>query len=277
MGKRHKTVPEKSSETIKCLNCGTEFHSKFCPECGQDAQTGRYTTRVIYQNIVTALKGSGILFTLKNLFTRPGAMVVDMLNGKRRRYLSPFPALFFVLTIYLLIASFTGSREDTPAVWNLEEEQSFDVKKATDAVFVVFYSARDFLGRNYTLSILLTLPFWTFSARLCYGKENRKRYYRSEYTVAVVYSLVMVIIYRCVMSLAHPLSKEVLSCLEMLLPFFVIVAFVCCFRKMMGFGLVNMVVRSIFVSILYYIMLFTLILALCFCVYAATYAMYHAN
>lgn len=277
MGKRHKTVPEKSSETIKCLNCGTEFHSKFCPECGQDAQTGRYTTRVIYQNIVTAFKGSGILFTLKNLFTRPGAMVVDMLNGKRRRYMSPFPALFFVLTIYLLIASFTGSREAAPAVLNSGEELSMEERRASETMLTIFYAARDFLGRNYTISILLTLPFWTLSARLCYGKENRKRYYRSEYTVAVAYSMVMVIIYRWVMSLVYPISKDVLDYMDMFLPLFVVVAFICCFRKMMGFGLVNTALRSILVSILYYSMLLVFVVVLCLCVYGGSYAIYHIN
>ena len=56
-----------------CLNCGTEFEGNFCPECGQKADTGRFTMRFIFENLVAAFtsKDGGLWFTLKSLFTRP--------------------------------------------------------------------------------------------------------------------------------------------------------------------------------------------------------------
>ena len=108
------TEVETQAKTTQCLNCGTEFEGNFCPECGQNAETGRFTMRFIFENLLAAFlsKDGGIWFTLKNLFTRPGAMIVEILKGKRRRYFSPFPMLFFVLTFYLLLASITGSRDN---------------------------------------------------------------------------------------------------------------------------------------------------------------------
>ena len=96
----------------KCLNCGTEFEGKYCLECGQKADTSRFTMRFIFQNLLTAILSNdgGVWFTLKNLFTRPGAMVLEIIKGKRKQYFSPFPMLFLALTVYLLLASFTGSR-----------------------------------------------------------------------------------------------------------------------------------------------------------------------
>lgn len=32
-----RTEIQSETKTTKCLNCGTEFEGKYCPECGQDA------------------------------------------------------------------------------------------------------------------------------------------------------------------------------------------------------------------------------------------------
>lgn len=47
-----KTENCEATGKVKCLNCGTEFEGKFCPECGQSAKTGRYTTRFIFENMM---------------------------------------------------------------------------------------------------------------------------------------------------------------------------------------------------------------------------------
>jgi Protein of unknown function (DUF3667). len=101
-------------KTTKCLNCGTEFEGDFCPKCGQSADTGRFTMRFIFENLLAAFlsKDGGIWFTIKNLFSRPGAMIVEILNGKRRKYFSPFSMLFCSLTLYVLILSISGSHND---------------------------------------------------------------------------------------------------------------------------------------------------------------------
>ena len=99
-------------KTTKCLNCGTEFEGNFCPECGQDAKTSRFTLRFIWSNLLSAVLGrdGGIGYTIKNLFSRPGKMIVEILEGKRRKYVSPFPTLFLALTLYVLIFTATGTK-----------------------------------------------------------------------------------------------------------------------------------------------------------------------
>ena len=54
---KNKTIP--TNTTIKCLNCGTEFEGKFCPECGQSAKTGRFTMRFIFENLMEAILSKG--------------------------------------------------------------------------------------------------------------------------------------------------------------------------------------------------------------------------
>ena len=86
------SATEAQPRTTKCLNCGTVFEGDFCPKCGQSAKTGRFTLKFIWENLIAAIFGSygGIWFTLKNMFTRPGKMMVEILDGKRRSYFSPF-------------------------------------------------------------------------------------------------------------------------------------------------------------------------------------------
>ena len=260
---------------VKCLNCGTEFEGNFCPECGQSADTGRFTMKFIWENLLAAFtsKDGGIWFTLKNLFTRPGAMVVEILNGKRRSYFSPFPMLFFALTIYILLFSITGSHGDIQqmekeylemekedkqtadtAIMDLQmNEKEITVRKSK--IFKIVGKGFKFYNNHYTTIFMLTIPFFLFATRAWYGKNNRKRYYRAEYLVAIAYSMVMVVLYRCLASVAYFFSKSFSDTMSNLIPFVIALAFTACFQKMLGFSFTKTAWRSLLAVVLYYIVL----------------------
>lgn len=265
-------------KTTKCLNCGTEFEGKFCPECGQSADSGRFTMKFIFENLIAAFtsKDGGIWFTLKNMFTRPGAMVVDILNGKRRSYFTPFPMLFFALTVYILLFTITGSRGDIQAMEKeyLEAEKTVNSEldgKAKTAVMGINEFQRlvgqgfKFYNNHYTTVFMLTLPLFLFATRAWYGKDNRKRYFRAEYLVAIAYSMVMVVLYRCIASLVFLFSKSAANTMGDLIPFVIVAAFTACFWKMMGFSIGKTVWRSILAVGLYYLLLVAVIGIICGC------------
>ena len=283
-------TPEEQGEaanTVKCLNCGTEFEGKFCPECGQSAETGRFTWRFIIENLQSAVLGKdgGIWFTIKRLFTCPGAMIVETLNGKRRSYFSPFPMLFFALTIYILLFTFTGSHGDIQAmeqeyleaeetVEYLEAEKTADPElegKAKTAAMGVNEFQRlvgqgvKFYNNHYTAVFMLTLPLILFATRAWYGKDNRKRYFRAEYLVAIAYSMVMVVFYRCIASLVYLFSESAADTMGDLIPFVIVAAFTACFRKMLGFSTGKTVWRSVLAVGLYYLMLGAIIAIISAC------------
>ena len=254
-----------------CLNCGTEFEGNFCPECGQNAETGRFTMRFIFENLIAAFtsKDGGVWFTLKSLFTRPGTMIVEILNGKRRRYFSPFPMLLFVLTFYRLLASITGSRDnyrqaeqehmnievskdDKSAEQSTDAEQSKDYAERYNRVRRMGSNCIKFYNNHYTVVFMLTLPLFLFAARVCYGKSNRRRYYRAEYLVAITYSMVMVVIYLWLVSLMYLFSESISDKMGLYMPFAFVVAFTVCLRKMMGFSIKKTVWRSFLAVVLYY-------------------------
>ena len=278
MKKEIQTETQTEPKITHCLNCDTEFEGNFCPECGQSAETGRFTMRFILENLLAAFlsKDGGIWFTLKNLFTRPGAMIVEILNGKRRRYFSPFPMLFCVLTVYILLYTLTGSRDSFKAIEhefldegttaanievdiNLGKETKETVPLANDLKRLVGMGFR-FYNSHYTAVTLLTIPFFLFATRSWYGKSNRKRYYRAEYLVAIAYSLVMVVLYRCLSSLVYLFSKGTAETINSFIPLATIVAFTVCFQKMLGFNLVKTAWRSLLALVLYYLILGVILL-----------------
>ena len=266
--------PESNTETqtTQCLNCGTEFEGKFCPECGQSAETGRFTFKFIWENLIAAILGrdGGIWFTLKNLFSRPGAMIVDILNGKRRKYLSPFPTLFLALTLYVLVFTATGSKSvnisDMQEDWDVElnvkvGENTMELSDNNTATAQMMQKASQlvvkgykFYLNHYALCYMLTLPLFIIAARRCYGKENRKRYYWAEYIVAVVYAMVMLVLYRCLINLIYPISPDFYEKMAIFEPVAIIIALTACIRKMMGFGMVKTIWRSTLTTALYYLM-----------------------
>ena len=276
-------------KTTKCLNCGTEFEGKFCPECGQSADTGRFTWRFIIENLQSAILGKdgGIWFTLKNLFTRPGAMIVEILNGKRKSYFSPFPMLFFALTVYILLFSFTGSRgdfqqmekeydemakedateptADTTILDIRANEKSINVSKSK--IYKIASMGFKFYNNHYTAIFMLTLPFFLFATRVWYGKNNRKRYFRAEYIVAITYSMVMVVLYQCLASLAYLFSPNVSGSMIGWIPIVMTVAFTACFRKMLGFSIAKTAWRSLLAVVLYYMILGFVLISGCIAVF----------
>ena len=277
------------SKTTKCLNCGTEFEGNFCPECGQSADTGRFTMRFIFENLVAAFtsKDGGLWFTLKNLFTRPGAMIIDNLNGKRKRYFSPFPLLFFALTVYILLYSVTGSRSDLQQLErkNLEMEIESEAEPTVDLtitdadgnktpISIRKYKIRKIIGQgfkfynhHYTAVFMLTLPFFLMATRAWYGKNNRKRYFRAEYLVAIAYSMVMVVIYRCLASIAYLFSPSVSDSMGEWVFFVIVAAFTACFHKMLGFSIAKTAWRSLLAVVLYYIIMGSVLLFGCIIAY----------
>lgn len=275
-------------KTTHCLHCGTEFEGKFCPECGQSAETGRFTLKFIFSNLLAAIvsRDGGIGYTIKNLFTRPSQMIVDILDGKRRKYVSPFPTLFLALTLYVLVFTATGSKniviKDLPEDWeteladttNANEQVQFTVNREDKTLKVngditikeqtvmnvteLSVKGYKFYLNHYTLCYMLTLPLFIIAARWCYGKQNRKRYYWAEYTVAMVYAMVFLVLYRCVINLIYPFSPDFFEKMAYFEPVAIITALTACFRKMLGFSTIKTVWRSVLTTGLYYLLIGTI-------------------
>lgn len=262
------------TETIKCLNCETEFQGDFCPKCGQSAKTERFTIKSMVHSLVLAFFSidGGIWKTLKSLFTRPGQMVLDILNGKRKSYFAPFPMLLLVLSIYIVIFSFTGSERakftkmnnsekiaSVEVVANEDESEDdyFNDEKINEGL-VVFFT---FYSNHYTTVFILTIPLYILLARVFYGKKNRMKYYWGEYCIPIIYSLIMVVFYRSLSSVVFYFSEDFYHTMARFTPVITIVTFSACFKKMLDFSVIKVVFRSFLIYAFYLFILVMLIIS----------------
>jgi hypothetical protein len=142
---------------------------------------------------------------------------------------------------------------------DVEIDQDDELKAATKKTFYnILVDSISFYNNHYTLLYMLTLPLFVIAARKCYGKANRKRYNRAEYVVAIVYALVIVVLYRCIVSLIYLISPNLSENLGSTMPLVIAIAFTACFNKMMGFSIAKTAWRSVLATTLYFLLLSTL-------------------
>lgn len=90
-----------------CLNCNAKIENNFCSNCGQKTDTHRITLKHFLMHDL--LHGiwhleKGILFTIKETFTRPGQAALDYITGKRIRYYNVFYLSLLVIALNLLLS-----------------------------------------------------------------------------------------------------------------------------------------------------------------------------
>lgn len=81
-----------------CLNCGSLVESRFCPECGQENLEIRPSFHHLISHFLADFfhYDSGFWRTMKTLLLRPGVIVRDYINGKRKTYVEPVKLYIFV-------------------------------------------------------------------------------------------------------------------------------------------------------------------------------------
>ena len=92
-----------------CLNCGQKVHTRFCSHCGQENKEPYETFwGLLFHFVEDIFHYDGKLFsTIKVLFTKPGFLSTEYLNGKRTTYLHPIrfylftSAFFFICLFYV--------------------------------------------------------------------------------------------------------------------------------------------------------------------------------
>ena len=107
---------------------------------------------------------------------------------------------------------------------------------------------------------MLTLPLMVIAARQAFVKQNKKRYNRTEYTIALVYSMVMVVLFRCVVSVLYLCSPQLSGQIGRCTIVVFFLSIVACFKTMMGYTLMKTAWRSLLTVILYYLLLGALLL-----------------
>jgi hypothetical protein len=124
---------------IDCRNCGVPLHGRFCHACGQKTVASRVRVHdLLHEGVHEFLHLDGKIFqTLRLLITRPGALTLELLAGRRARYISPVrlyltcSLLFFAVSAVAPASLATVGIKDTDVSSPAERQQA---ERAMEAI-----------------------------------------------------------------------------------------------------------------------------------------------
>lgn len=151
-------------ETI-CKNCGNRYEGNYCNQCGQKAKIGKLTLRSVIDNWAYGLTNcdTGILFTYKELFTRPGHMLADYIRGKRVIYFQPFPMLFITAGLYGLLSEIL-----LPSV----EKESVPVATIMTFQDRFLHILSGWIHTSMSFTVIITLPVFAWAAQCTFRNPH---------------------------------------------------------------------------------------------------------
>jgi hypothetical protein len=168
------TITEKHSHAAhghgptKCLNCGHEFEGNFCNQCGQSAHTHAINWHYIWHEIPHSVGhiDRGILFTLRQLCTRPGHTIREFLEGKRVNHYRPLALLILLGAVLVFVMN---GLDLSMAKLNNAAYASSNADAEAKA-FMAQYN--EFVEKKMTLLNMLFLPFFAFGSWLAFRRKG---------------------------------------------------------------------------------------------------------
>lgn len=100
-----------SARTNSCCNCGHDFVGNYCPYCSQKRGVGPITWKSVIKGIgeVWGLHNRSMLYTLLQLFLRPGYFISDYISGKRQVSFPPVKMLVLIGVLGVIVDFLTGA------------------------------------------------------------------------------------------------------------------------------------------------------------------------
>ncbi|AWH73606.1 hypothetical protein DCS32_05395 [Dokdonia sp. Dokd-P16] len=152
---------------MNCKNCGTTLEGDFCSNCGQKSHTDRINGTYVLQEIPNSVLqvDRGFLYTIKQLFTRPGHTIREYIEGKRVNHFKPISFVLLLATIYVFssllldkntvmgeaISGFIQALKDVLKNGNASHIE----REASPAIISFLEIVKD----NYAYATIILLPF----------------------------------------------------------------------------------------------------------------------
>jgi len=153
---------------MKCKNCEKIFNGNFCNHCGQSSRVREIDLRYLLNEVPESIFqiNHGFLFTVKELFTRPGHAIGEYINGKRTNYSKPIAFIILTSAIYVLVNYFIGGvtfMDDFIAGLSLGRNDTGELAE------LKIYS---WLANNQTYTLLFLLPFYSLASYFAFKKSK---------------------------------------------------------------------------------------------------------
>lgn len=150
-----------------CKNCGHSFDGNYCNLCGQSSHTHKLNFHFVWHDIQHGIfhVDKGILFSIYQLFTRPGHTIREFIEGKRVKHFKPLSMVVILATIYGILSHYFHIETAGPVTLNTGADPSTEE--------LSFYNnVTNWVGAHYALTTLLTLPFFAFGSFIAFRKQG---------------------------------------------------------------------------------------------------------
>lgn len=147
---------------VSCKNCNQIYTGNYCSNCGQTAETHRLNFHFLRQEIQRGLLhfDQGILYSGKQLFTRPGHAIREFIEGKRVKHFKPISLVIVLASLYGLLYHYFHISFVEPSP-NGSSEAGIDVVKLNE-----------WMGTHYAWTTLLMIPLFTIGTSIAFSKQG---------------------------------------------------------------------------------------------------------
>lgn len=147
-----------------CKNCQQMHQDNFCSHCGQKTKTVRLNWNYIKDeaNYTLLHFNKGLLFTIKELFTRPGDTIREFIDGKRINHYKPL-LLVFVLAG---VSGFLSLQMDMNAMMDMHKGNP----NLNSKVMTAYSEMMHKMFAHYAFLEILALPLVSFVSWLSFKK-----------------------------------------------------------------------------------------------------------
>ena len=161
----------------QCQNCGDVTVKDYCSSCGEKKYKRINMKDVVgdFLSNLIAVEGP-ILRTIKDLSLRPGIMINNYLNGKRKIYYKPFQYYLLATTVYFLffylwgnemMAMFSDFGVNANTTASVEEMSTFQQEFT------------EFQNNNMRLFTFLQVPIYAWLIWLFFGRKKNHSFTES--------------------------------------------------------------------------------------------------
>ncbi len=151
-----------SQKTHCCNNCGNDFVGNYCPICSQKENVGRITWKSVLQSLaeVWGLNNRSLIYSLVQLFLRPGYFISDYISGKRMVSFPPVKMLAIIALLGIFLDYLIGTN-GTVGVFDNDFDFEGDKMLFIDNAFEWMNSHPDFMS-VIMLSYLIIPVYFLF-------------------------------------------------------------------------------------------------------------------
>lgn len=152
----------------KCLNCNATLDRQYCSNCGQSSDTHKINLHYLWHDIQHGLLhvDKGILFTTKELFTRPGNSIREFLQGKRVNHFKPISLVLILAGIYSLLSHYFGLN----LLSNYYELKGSGV--GFDKLKAGVDNVSEWVSQHYSILALMQIPVFSIGTYIFFKKTG---------------------------------------------------------------------------------------------------------